>query len=167
MEYVEAGLATKPIKMWIGSQEFYESEGVITQAQNIANLPMAFRHVALMADAHPGFGMPIGGVLALDGAICPAAVGYDIGCGMYAMKTNLKIEDILERRQEIGQAILRTIPVGEGKWRETLSRSHTRPDFEDPPYALQGDTMAAVMVSDKVIRSIDTQIGTLGGGCQN
>jgi tRNA-splicing ligase RtcB len=158
MEYVEAGLATKPIKMWIGSQEFYESEGVLTQAQNIANLPMTFRHVALMADAHSGYGMPIGGVLALDGAICPAAVGYDIGCGMYAMKTNLKIEHILERRQEIGQAILRTIPVGEGKWRETLSRSHTRPDFE------AGDMQQAICVSDKVTRSIDTQIGTLGGG---
>ena len=63
-----------PVKMWIDENEYYQSDSLITQTQNIATLPMAFHHVALMADAHSGFGMPIGGVLALDGAVCPSGI---------------------------------------------------------------------------------------------
>ena len=74
-----------PIKLWLDSIE----EGALQQARNLANLPFAFSHVALMPDAHEGFGMPIGGVLATDGVVIPNAVGVDIGCGMCAIKTTL------------------------------------------------------------------------------
>lgn len=64
-----------PIKIWLDEIE----NGALNQAKNIANLPFAFKHIALMPDCHEGFGMPIGGVLATKGVIIPNAVGVDIG----------------------------------------------------------------------------------------
>lgn len=62
-----------PIKMWLDDIE----EGTLSQAINLANLPFAFRHVALMPDAHKGYGMCIGGVLATENVIIPNAVGVN------------------------------------------------------------------------------------------
>jgi len=59
--------------------------------KNLANLPFAFKHIAIMPDSHQGYGMPIGGVLATKGVVIPNAVGVDIGCGMCAVRTSLKI----------------------------------------------------------------------------
>src|SRR2546429_9756109 len=70
--------APLPIHSWAPDLE----EGALRQARNCANLPVAHHHVAVMADGHQGYGVPIGAVLALDGAISPYAVGNDIGCGM-------------------------------------------------------------------------------------
>ena len=78
-----------PIKMWLEDIE----EGALKQAFNLAHLPFAFKHIALMPDCHKGYGMPIGGVLATKNVVIPNAVGVDIGCGMCAMRTSLtKIE---------------------------------------------------------------------------
>ena len=74
-----------PILAW-GSEP---DAATLGQALNLAKLPFAFRHVALMADAHVGYGMPIGGVLATVGQVIPHAVGLDIGCGMRAWPTNI------------------------------------------------------------------------------
>ncbi len=82
-----------PIKMWLEEIE----ESALEQARNLAMLPFAFHHIALMPDAHAGMGMPIGGVLAADGVLVPNAVGADIGCGMCAIKTNLDYRT-LDRR---------------------------------------------------------------------
>lgn len=70
---------------------------------------------ALMPDAHAGYSLPIGGVVAARGMIVPAWVGYDIGCGMCATKTNYKKADIIEHRDEIFDAIYAAIPIGLGK----------------------------------------------------
>ena len=67
---------TIPIKMWLDDIE----PNTEKQARNIANLPGAFHHIAIMPDAHLGYGMPIGGVLATKNIIVPNAVGVDIGC---------------------------------------------------------------------------------------
>lgn len=77
-----------PIKVWLPGIEHLEEE-CLQQALNLSNLPFAFRHVALMPDTHTGYGMPIGGVLAAEGAIVPNAVGVDIGCGMGFIHTNV------------------------------------------------------------------------------
>ena len=66
----------RPIKSWCPDIE----EGALQQARNLANLPFIHKHVVLCSDAHQGFGMPIGGVIATKGVIIPYAVGYDIGC---------------------------------------------------------------------------------------
>jgi len=74
-----------PILMWLKEIE----EGALEQAINIANLPFAFKHIAIMPDCHQGYGMPIGGVMATKDVIIPNAVGVDIGCGMIAVETSL------------------------------------------------------------------------------
>ena len=73
-----------PVKSWCENVE----ENAMSQIVNLANLPFAFRHIAIMPDCHSGYGMPIGGVLATKGVIIPNAVGVDIGCGMSASRTN-------------------------------------------------------------------------------
>jgi len=65
-----------PIKLWVSNLE----ASALEQAENLANLPFAFKHIALMPDAHAGYGMPIGGVLATKNVVVPNAVGVDIGC---------------------------------------------------------------------------------------
>ena len=67
---------------------------------------------ALMPDAHTGYSLPIGAVVATDGVILPAWVGYDIGCGMCAVPTSFKRANIEENAGEIFKAIYKAIPVG-------------------------------------------------------
>jgi RNA-splicing ligase RtcB len=74
-----------PIKSWVIDHE----GSALVQATNLSNLPFAVRHVALMPDAHTGYGMPIGGVLFADGAVVPYAIGVDIGCGVALVETDL------------------------------------------------------------------------------
>jgi len=64
-----------PIKLWLDDIE----DGALEQAKNLANLPFAFKHIAIMPDSHQGFGMPIGGVMATKGVIVPNAVGCFTG----------------------------------------------------------------------------------------
>ncbi|MBU0999602.1 RtcB family protein, partial [Patescibacteria group bacterium] len=78
-----------PIKMWLDKIE----PAAEKQARNLANLSGAFHHIAIMPDAHVGFGMPIGGVLATEGIVVPNAVGVDIGCGMVVVKSTVKAID--------------------------------------------------------------------------
>ena len=67
-----------PIKLWLKEEQM--DEGALEQARNLANLPFAFKHIAIMPDTHQGYGMPIGAILATKGVIIPNAVGVDIGC---------------------------------------------------------------------------------------
>jgi tRNA-splicing ligase RtcB (3'-phosphate/5'-hydroxy nucleic acid ligase) len=87
--------ARLPILSWAADLE----EGARRQARNCADLPVAFHHVAVMADGHPGYGVPIGAVLALEGAISPYAVGNDIGCGMTLMPTTVAVDDLMRPRR--------------------------------------------------------------------
>ena len=112
---VEYDQTKLPIKMWLDNIE----EGAMNQARNLANLPFAFKHIALMPDCHQGYGMPIGGVLATENIIVPNAVGVDIGCGMAFVQTNIPAK--LLRETETGQGnlahviinnIMRSVPVG-------------------------------------------------------
>ena len=71
-----------PAKLWLDDVE----DSCMAQIISLAALPFAFKHIAIMPDAHTGKGMPIGGVLATIGVVIPNAVGVDIGCGMCAVK---------------------------------------------------------------------------------
>lgn len=97
-----------PVKIWSTGVE----QEVLTQLENVARLPFVFKHVAVMADVHAGKGATIGSVVATKGAVCPAAVGVDIGCGMIAVKTNLIAAEVAEKVREIRYSIERSIPVG-------------------------------------------------------
>ena len=86
-------------------------EGALKQAENISQHPWLIGNVCLMPDTHEGYGMPIGGVVALDKAVCPNMVGVDIGCQMSAVQTNLT-EISTEKLKEILGILRNTIPVG-------------------------------------------------------
>src|ERR1041384_5618382 len=84
------------------------------QILNTASMPFILKHVAVMPDCHYGKGATIGTVLATTGAVIPAAVGVDIGCGMIAVRTPLKRSDI-PAPHAIRAGIERRVPMSAGK----------------------------------------------------
>lgn len=104
-----------PIKIWTGD---VEAEALV-QLKNIARLPfIAGNGVACMPDVHAGKGSTIGTVIATDKAIIPSAVGVDIGCGMNAVRLNLKLSDLPESLLAIRNQIERDVPLGKGAGNE-------------------------------------------------
>lgn len=97
-----------PVKIW---SEYTEPEA-IQQLKNTANLPFVFKHIAAMPDVHFGKGATVGSVIATDKAVCPAAVGVDIGCGMMAVKTKLDHRIVQDKIIQIRKKIEELIPVG-------------------------------------------------------
>jgi tRNA-splicing ligase RtcB (3'-phosphate/5'-hydroxy nucleic acid ligase) len=93
------------------------------QAERTARMPFVFPHVALMPDAHLGRGATVGSVIPTLGALMPAAVGVDIGCGMIAVRTQLHVEELPEDRSVVRKSIERSVPLSAGhhnrKVRET------------------------------------------------
>ena len=134
------------IKTWATKIE----NGAMEQAINLAKLPFAFRHIALMADVHEGYGMPIGGVLATEGVIIPNAVGVDIGCGVIALKTDVKKVTEGQIKEVLGK-IRGVIPVG--------FKHHQKPQewkgFDQAP---------KIKIIQQELASAQCQLGTLGGG---
>src|SRR6476660_727736 len=102
--------ARVPVKVWTDRIEAQAME----QLKNTASLPFVFRHVAAMPDVHLGIGATVGSVIAMRGAVCPAAVGVDIGCGMTAVRTSLTAADLPEDLGPLRNRIERAIPVGRG-----------------------------------------------------
>src|SRR5215470_5113985 len=101
--------ARVPVKVWTDQIE----PQAMVQLKNTASLPFVFRHVAAMPDVHLGIGATVGSVVATKGAVCPAAVGVDIGCGMIARKTAIPADRLDgERLKKLRHSIEREIPVG-------------------------------------------------------
>lgn len=117
-EYYDKDKMLVPIKIWTESIDDIE-ESCLEQAINLANLPFAHDHIALMPDTHTGKGMPIGGVIACKNTVIPNAVGVDIGCGMAFVQTDIPVSILRDTVTGSGELIkvivgniLRTIPVG-------------------------------------------------------
>lgn len=140
-----------PIKLWLDDIE----SGALEQAKNLANLPFAFKHIAIMPDAHQGYGMPIGGVMATDKVIVPNAVGVDIGCGMCAVKTSLT-EIQRDKLVLLVDQIRRVVPVG-FEWHKKPQDIRFMPSTEMPGNATKPIAFAEFTKARH-------QIGTLGGG---
>src|SRR5689334_24232408 len=100
---------TVDARLWTPVEQL-ESQA-LTQLRNIASLPWV-AHLAVMPDVHFGMGATVGSVIGMRGAVSPAAVGVDIGCGMAAVRTNLKAADLPESLRQIRAQIERDIPVG-------------------------------------------------------
>lgn len=147
----------KPIKLWLDDME----DGALEQAKNLANLPFVFRHIAIMPDAHQGYGMPIGGVMATHDVIVPNAVGVDIGCGMCAVKTSITDLDKETVKKIMGGSkvnkggIRSAIPVGFKHQSKKQDEKWMPQDTEDP--------MSMHIVSGQYEKA-RKQVGTLGGG---
>ncbi len=147
----------RPIKLWLDDME----SGALSQARNLANLPFTYRHVAIMPDAHQGYGMPIGGVLATEQAVIPNAVGVDIGCGMCAVKTSITEIDTEHLKAILGSAkkgrgIRGTIPLGFNH-QKTAQSEELMPSTQKVEQLKDSRVMRLFAAGRK-------QIGTLGGG---
>ena len=139
-----------PIKVWMPEDAYYSDKGMLEQCENLATLPFAYHHIALLPDGHVGYGMPIGGVMATKGVIVPNAVGVDIGCGMRAVQTGLKELDIETLKKVMG-SIRERVPVGYNHHKE----SQTWDGFNNAP---------DIPIIQRELKSVAHQIGTLGGG---
>jgi tRNA-splicing ligase RtcB len=73
---------------------------------------------AVMPDVHKGYALPIGAVVASQGVVFPAWVGYDIGCGMCAVPTSFEFDEIKRNREEIFRSAYESIPMGLGKYND-------------------------------------------------
>ncbi|MCL5072313.1 MAG: RtcB family protein [Actinobacteria bacterium] len=142
-----------PIKMWLDDIE----DGAMEQVKHLANLPFAFKHIAIMPDCHQGYGMPIGGVLATQDVVIPNAVGVDIGCGMCAVKTSLTEIDKDTLKKIMGE-IRKQIPLGFNHHKEKQDISLM------PEYNPKGIEYITTSICNQEYDNALTQIGTLGGG---
>src|SRR3954453_7896553 len=101
--------------------ETVEAEA-LQQIRNTASMGFIFKHVAVMPDSHYGKGATVGTVIATTGAVIPAAVGVDIGCGMIAVKTPLR-RDALTEPAAVRAGIERRIPMSAGRNNRTISET--------------------------------------------
>lgn len=143
------------ILSWCNNPEI----GAVKQAQNISQHPCLKGNVCLMADTHEGYGMPIGGVVALKNAVCPNMVGVDIGCGMLAVQTSIsnitteELKGLLGGCKEYKGGIRGNIPVG---------FNHHKKEQKHEIFN-QGRWELTRICSKEYI-SAKKQLGTLGGG---
>ncbi|MCC7249082.1 MAG: RtcB family protein [Lysobacter sp.] len=151
-----------PIKGWVDGVPV-EPEAR-QQLQNIAAIPFVGPWVAVMPDVHLGKGATVGSVIPPRGAIIPAAGGVDIGCGMAAVRTTLRANDLPDSLALLRNSIERSVPVGNGG-----GGDHRKlPDSIETRLAQSGlvARLDAIKAKHRKIRTdkIDKQIGTLGGG---
>jgi tRNA-splicing ligase RtcB len=130
----------------------------LAQIGNVASLPFVFRHVAVMPDCHVGKGATVGTVIATEGAVIPAAVGVDIGCGMLAVRTELP-RSVLGDLRAVRQGIERRIPMSAG-------HSNSRPQPSAEPRIAELKKMAEGRDLNRLFgtRSWELELGSLGGG---
>ncbi|WP_413568429.1 RtcB family protein [Bdellovibrio sp. HCB117] len=143
----------KPVKIWAPEAEV-ESQAV-RQLQNVASLPFVFKHVAAMPDVHLGIGATVGSVIATKGAVIPAAVGVDIGCGMIAARLNVEPHRILHDLDKLRHSIERSVPVGHESNRSLTSSVENWEGWKHIP-----ESVSNLRLKDKAAH----QLGTLGGG---
>ncbi len=147
-----------PIKMWTDGVQV--EEAAIKQLVNISMMPFIYKHVAVMPDVHFGVGATVGSVIATQGAIIPAAVGVDIGCGMNATRLNLRAEDLPDSLAELRSAIEAVVPVGRGQWQDAPTAYFEA--FARGGLAQHYDEVVEVLGESH--KGVLNQLGTLGGG---
>ena len=160
--------------------------GVIEQATNVACLPGIVRYSYAMADAHWGYGFPIGGVAAFDtekGVISPGGVGFDVNCGMRLIRTNLRFSEVKPKIKELVDLIFKLVPAGVGvKGSQNFGQSQmaditslgvrwcAENDLawdDDPEHVEEGGYIKGADISKVSRQAISrgvSQFGTLGSG---
>jgi tRNA-splicing ligase RtcB (3'-phosphate/5'-hydroxy nucleic acid ligase) len=130
------------------------------QAVTTARMPFIYPHLALMPDAHLGLGATVGSVIPTRGAIIPAAVGVDIGCGMIAVRTQFHRDQLPADRSPLRQAIERAVPLSAGAANQKVSRDHTVARLEQ----LTALAEQAGFEPGRDAKAWELQLGTLGSG---
>ena len=131
----------------------------LAQAEATASLPFVFPHVALMPDAHLGKGATVGSVIPTLGAIIPAAVGVDIGCGMAAVRTQYHRDELRGDRAALRVAIERAVPLSAGSYNTALTDSAAR-----RVERLTGEAQRAGFDPGRYAGNWALQLGSLGSG---
>ena len=161
-ELLHAEGSATPIKGWVRGVPLEDQAH--EQLRNIAAIPFVGPWVAVMPDVHLGKGATVGSVIPTRGAIIPAAVGVDIGCGMAAVRTTLRASDLPDSLAQLRNGIERSVPVGNGRGGEHWKL----PDSIETRVAQSGlvERLDAIKQKHRKIRTdkLDRQIGTLGGG---
>ena len=162
-QHVEGGV---PIKMW--TRGVPVEDEARAQLSRAAKMPFVFKHVAAMPDVHVGIGATVGSVIPTKGAVIPAAVGVDIGCGMMAARTSLMASDLPDNLEAIRSAIEQAVPHGRSVGRG--QRDHGSWGAPPPAIVEAWATLAARFqrITDKYPRLKNTNnlshLGTLGTG---
>lgn len=156
-----------PVKMWTSGVEVEES--ALEQLRNVAVMPFVHQHVAVMPDVHWGMGATVGSVIPTRGAIIPAAVGVDIGCGMMAVRTNLRASQLPDNLLGVRSAIEAAVPHG----RTNNGQQNDRGAWGDVPSdvgwhwgAHLGIKFHELVAKHPVLKQSNnkTHLGTLGTG---
>jgi tRNA-splicing ligase RtcB (3'-phosphate/5'-hydroxy nucleic acid ligase) len=154
------------VKMWVRGVPIEEEAK--KQLANTARMPFIFKHVAAMPDVHLGIGATVGSVVATKGAIIPAAVGVDIGCGMMAVQTTLKAVDLPESLVTIRAEIERAVPHGFVTIPRRSQRGAwvTTPDSVVTRWRGLASRLDAIEAKHPRLHAKNPQhqLGTLGGG---
>ena len=153
-----------PIKVWTDHVE----KSALKQLENIAAMPFIHEHIACMADVHAGYGTTVGSVIPTKGAIIPAAVGVDIGCGMAAVQTTLTANHLPESLSELRDRIERAVPHGF----VTIRGRSVKGSWEVEPQSVVSRWRGLSEQLDRIVAKYPKlkrknplkQLGTLGGG---
>ncbi|MFT3735013.1 MAG: RtcB family protein [Rhodocyclaceae bacterium] len=167
MEYqlleVENG---KPIKMWTHGVPV--EDDARKQLVNTAKMPFIYKHMAVMPDVHLGKGSTIGSVIPTQGAIIPAAVGVDIGCGMMAARTTLVASDLPDNLAGLRSAIERAVPHGRtvGRGKRDKGAWDTPPETVDAMWGSLVDGFKRICEKHPRLKNTNNHkhLGTLGTG---
>lgn len=143
------------IKHWTNGVDF--AKNAVAQCSKIADLPFIHKHVAVMPDVHLGKGATVGSVIATKDAIIPAAVGVDIGCGMQAVRTDLKAEELPDNLAPLRSSIEELIPHGRGKF-----SAENVPHLSELRWAEFASAYTSLGIETRTNPLY--QLGTLGGG---
>ena len=161
-ELLHAEGSATPIKGWVRGVPL--DQQAHRQLRNIAAIPFVGPWMAVMPDVHLGKGATVGSVIPTRGAIIPAAVGVDIGCGMAAVRTTLRASDLPDDLGPLRNSIERSVPVGNGRGGEHWKL----PDSIETRVAQSGlvERLDVIKQKHRKIRTdkLDRQVGTLGGG---
>jgi tRNA-splicing ligase RtcB (3'-phosphate/5'-hydroxy nucleic acid ligase) len=141
---------TPQLRSWASDVE----QNTLDQALMASRLPILAGPVALMPDAHLGIGATVGSVIATDSAIIPSAVGVDIGCGMIAVETDLREDQLPDSLEPVLERFAEGIPAGLGRWHEEPKPAAYRWWVEHE----------APWLEDRQVRKALVQFGTLGSG---
>ena len=136
-------------------------DAALTQIQRLSGLPFIFKHLAIMPDCHFGLGATVGSCIPTQGAIIPAAVGVDIGCGMIAAKTSLTSADMPADLSDIRKAIEHQIPLSAGRYNASVKKT-AKPRIEQ--LECRAEELGRLAFYDKTGRNWRKQLGSLGSG---
>lgn len=167
----------KPIKMW--TEGVPVEQAALDQLHNVSKMPFVHSHVAVMPDCHFGIGATVGSVIPTIGAVIPAAVGCDLGCGLVALQTSLKASDLPDNLLAMRTAIESAVPHGRtnnggpgdrGAWGDLpdeVSAFWSAPDFRGTRIdkSLKGRFDDICRKHPKLERgNTENHLGTLGTG---